>query len=102
MEFQKGGLWRNWVGNQTCVPRYKAAPNDEAMLVEMVRKADALDLPIRCAGSGHSFTPVVGTGGLLLSLGAMRGLQNVDRERKRVTVMAGTRIGDVGRLLKGL
>jgi FAD-linked oxidoreductase len=72
------------------------------MLVDMIREADARDLPVRCAGSGHSFTPIVGTGGLLLSLAEMRGIQTIDEERKRVTVLAGTRIGDVGRLLKGL
>jgi FAD-linked oxidoreductase len=100
MAFEKGGLWRNWVGNQSCISRYKAAPDSEAMLVEMIREADARDLPVRCAGSGHSFTPVVGTGGLLLSLANLRGIQSVDRDRKRVTIGAGTRIGDVGRALK--
>ncbi len=102
MEFEKGGLWRNWVGNQSCVPRYKAAPGSEALLAEMVREADARDLNIRVAGSGHSFTPVVGTGGLLLSLVNMSGVLNVDRGKQHVTVAAGTRIGDLGRVLKEL
>lgn len=102
MQFEKGGLWRNWVGNQSCVPQYKAAPDSEALLAEMVQSADARDLQIRCAGSGHSFTPVVGTNGLLLSLASLCGVLDVDRERKRVTVAAGTRIGDIGRELKKL
>jgi len=100
MEFEKGGLWRNWVGNQSCVPRYRAAPESEAMLAEMVGVANRRGLNIRCAGSGHSFTPVVGTGGLLLSLGTMAGIRNIDMEKQRVTVAAGTRIGAVGNALK--
>jgi FAD/FMN-containing dehydrogenase len=100
MEFEKGGLWRNWVGNQSCISRYKAAPESEAQLAEMVAEADARDLNLRVAGSGHSFTPVVGTNGLLLSLANLRGVIDFDESRHRVTVAAGTRIGDVGRALK--
>ena len=52
------------------------------------------------AGSGHSFTPIVATSGLLLSLTNMQGLVRADLDRKRVVVRAGTRIGDIGRALK--
>jgi FAD/FMN-containing dehydrogenase len=100
MDFEKGGLWRNWVGNQSCISRYKGAPESEAQLAEMVAEADARDLNLRVAGSGHSFTPVVGTNGLLLSLANLRGVIDVDESRHRVTVAAGTRIGDLGRALK--
>jgi FAD/FMN-containing dehydrogenase len=100
MDFEKGGLWRNWVGNQSCISRYKAAPESEAQLAEMMAEADRRDLNLRVAGSGHSFTPVVGTNGLLLSLANLRGVIDVDESRHRVTVAAGTRIGDVGRALK--
>lgn len=100
MAFEKGGLWRNWVGNQSCISRYKASPESEAQLCEMVAQADAADLPVRVAGSGHSFTPVVGTTGLRLSLEKMKGVLAVEGEH--VTVAAGTRIGDVGRALKKL
>jgi len=100
MDFEKGGLWRNWVGNQSCIARYKAAPTQEAQLCEMVAEADRLDLNVRVAGSGHSFTPVVGTGGLLLSLAQMQGVSHVDTAQKRVTVAAGTRIHDLAIQLK--
>ena len=39
MDFEKGGVWRNWVGNQYCVSQYKAAPENEAELAELVREA---------------------------------------------------------------
>jgi FAD/FMN-containing dehydrogenase len=100
MLFEKGGIWRNWVGNQYCVPRYKATPSTEEELCEIVREADKQDLGVRVSGSGHSFTPVVATSGLLLSLANLRGILNVDHQRKQITVAGGTRISEVGKTLK--
>jgi len=102
MGLEKGGVWRNWVGNQYSVSQYKAAPTTEAELAELVHEAGKRDLPVRVSGSGHSFTPVVGTSGVLLSLANLRGVLDVDRERKRVTVAAGTRINEVGKSLKDM
>jgi FAD/FMN-containing dehydrogenase len=95
-----GGHWRNWVGNQSFIARHKAAPASEDELAALVYEASRRNLPVRVAGSGHSFTPVVATSGLLLSLAKMQGLVNVDADKKRVVVRAGTRIGDIGRALK--
>src|ERR1700733_2084466 len=95
-----GGHWRNWVGNQSFVARHKAEPSSEDELASLVREASRRNFSIRVAGSGHSFTPVVATSGLLLSLKNMQGLVTADLDRKRVVVRAGTRIGDVGRALK--
>ena len=97
-----GGHWRNWVGNQSFVARHTAEPGSESELVALVHEASRQDLPIRVAGSGHSFTPVVATSGLLLSLRNMHGLVSADLDRKRVVVRAGTRIGDIGRALKAI
>ena len=95
-----GGHWRNWVGNQSFIARHKAEPASEKELAALVREASRQNLPIRVAGSGHSFTPVVATSGLLLSLMSMQGLVSADVDRKRVVVRAGTKIGDIGRALK--
>lgn len=97
----EGGHWRNWVGNQDCIAAAKGLPSSEDELCEMVKTATSMDLNVRCAGSGHSFTAVVPTSGLLLSLSEMRGVHSIDHERKRVTVAAGTTINELGRYLKG-
>jgi len=97
-----GGHWRNWVGNQSFVARHKGEPASEDELAALVSQASRENLGVRVAGSGHSFTPVVATPGLLLSLKNLQGLVGVDRERKRVTVRAGTKIGDIGRALKAI
>ena len=95
-----GGHWRNWVGNQSFVARYKGEPASEDELAALVREAARQGLGVRVAGSGHSFTPVVATSGLLLDLKNMQGLAGADLARKRVTVRAGTKIGDIGRAVK--
>ena len=100
MALEKGGLWRNWVGNQYCVPQYKASPASEDELRELVRESDKRDLPLRAVGSGHSFTPVVATAGLLVSLAEMKGVRGIDRDKKQIEVAAGTRINEVGKVLK--
>ncbi|MBD9567671.1 D-arabinono-1,4-lactone oxidase [Ensifer sp. ENS08] len=97
---QAGGHWRNWVGNQSCIVRHRGAPESEAALAEMVRDATAQGLNVRCAGSGHSFTPVALTSGLQLTLSSMQGVVNIDSTRKRVAVKAGTTINQLGKVLK--
>ncbi len=97
-----GGHWRNWVGNQSFVARHMGEPASEDELAAMVAQAAREHLPVRVAGSGHSFTPVVATSGLLLSLKAMQGVVGADLTRKRVAVRAGTKIGDIGRALKSM
>ena len=74
----RGGHWRNWVGNQSFIARHKAEPGSEDELAALVQEASRQNLPIRVAGSGHSFTPVVATSGLLLSLENMQGLVSAD------------------------
>ncbi|KQX54262.1 MULTISPECIES: D-arabinono-1,4-lactone oxidase [unclassified Ensifer] len=97
---QAGGHWRNWVGNQSCIVRHRGAPESEAALAEMVREATAQGLNVRCAGSGHSFTPVALTSGLQLTLSSMQGVVNIDSTRKRAAVKAGTTINQLGKVLK--
>lgn len=97
-----GGHWRNSVGNPSFIARHKGAPASEDELAAMVAQAARENLPVRVAGSGHSFTPVVATSGLLLSLEAMQGVVGADLARKRVAVRAGTKIGDIGRALKAM
>ncbi|OCO98346.1 MULTISPECIES: D-arabinono-1,4-lactone oxidase [unclassified Ensifer] len=97
---QAGGHWRNWVGNQSCIVRNRGAPESEAALSEMVREATSQGLNVRCAGSGHSFTPVALTSGLHLTLSSMQGVVNIDQTRKRVAVKAGATINQLGKVLK--
>ncbi len=92
IELPAGAHWTNWVGNRSCDPAHSAAPRDEQEVAALVRAAGERRLPIRVAGTGHSFTPVVATDGLMLDLSALDGVVGVDADRRRATALAGTQI----------
>lgn len=100
MELPRGGHWRNWVGNQSFVAEHMASPQSEDEISALVHAATSQGKSVRCAGSGHSFTPVVATSGLLMSLQNYQGITHIDQQRKRVSVKAGTRLNTITRFLK--
>ena len=88
--------WTNWVGNQSFSPAERAAPTSEDEVATLVADAALRGLPVRVAGAGHSFTPVVATDGLLLDLGGLGGIRSIDASRRRVVVGPSTTIGEFG------
>lgn len=64
-----------------------------------VQAALAHNLQIKAVGAGHSFTGVAVAPGVLLELDDMQGLVSVDSDRARVTLLAGTRLHRIPRLL---
>ena len=70
--------WTNWVGNHTCTPAETAAPSGEDEIASLVAGAAARGLKVRVAGAGHSFTPIVGTDGLLLDLRGLPRIRHID------------------------
>src|SRR3954468_4334181 len=67
--------WANWSGAQTCSPRQELHPGSEAEIAEIVKRGDG---PVRVAGTGHSFTDIVLTDGVLLHLDRMASLTRVE------------------------
>lgn len=94
-----GAAWSNWSGNVTCQPRRIVAPADEDDLRTAVRGAAREGLAVRVAGTGHSFTPLVATDGLLLTLSRWTGIESHDPSRGTVTVRGGTTLHDLGEAL---
>ncbi len=88
--------WQNWAGNITCQPREIVRPRDEAEIVEALARAETQDLSVRVAGSGHSFTPLVATDGMLFDLSLLQGIARLEPENSRAWVRAGTRLADLG------
>lgn len=88
--------WTNWGGNQSCTPAFTVRPTTEQEVVDVVRFAIREGLPVRAVGSGHSFTPIVQTGGILVETDALTGLTGVDTARHRVRLRGGTKIEDIG------
>ncbi|WP_328548280.1 D-arabinono-1,4-lactone oxidase [Streptomyces platensis] len=84
------GPWRNWAGNVTARPTRSVAPASTEELAAAIRTAASDRLTVKAAGTGHSFTPVAATDGLLIRPERMTGVRTVDREAGTVTVAAGT------------
>ena len=102
-ESESSGLsWSNWAGSVRCTPRELARPATEEALVSLVRAADTQSCHVRVAGSGHSFTPLVETDGILVSLDDYAGIESYDRDVLQATVRAGTKLHDLGEPLLAL
>ncbi len=85
--------WTNWAGDQVCAPQRIARPATEDELAEVVRGAER----IRVAGSGHSFTDVACTDGVLVDLSRMDRV--LDQDGELVTVQAGISLHELGEQL---
>ena len=85
-------MWRNWSGEQACLPARTALPRSTAEVAEEVRRAGAAGHVVRVAGAGHSFTDAVVTDGTLVSLDLMHDVLDVDRASGLVRVQAGIRL----------
>lgn len=83
--------WSNWSGSVTCTPQTVAMPTAETTLANHVKAAGET---VRVAGSGHSFTPLCASNGVLLSLDGLQGL--VTTYQETATFWAGTKLYAVG------
>jgi FAD/FMN-containing dehydrogenase len=88
--------WSNWAGNQQCAPQWILHPSTEAEVQDAVTGAVSQGLGVRVVGSGHSFSPLSVTDGVILFLDRMTGVTAIDADRHRVTLSAGTTIRQMG------
>jgi L-gulonolactone oxidase len=85
--------WTNWAGEQVCAPERIARPADERELAGVVRQSKRL----RVAGSGHSFTDIACTDGVLVDITRMKRVLGQDGEL--VTVEGGITLHELGKEL---
>ncbi|MGW0334232.1 D-arabinono-1,4-lactone oxidase [Streptomyces sp. NPDC003011] len=85
----KNGTWRNWGGNVAARPAREVTPASVDELADAVRKAAADGLRVKAVGSGHSFSSVAATDGVLICPQLLTGIRAIDRESMTVTVEAG-------------
>jgi L-gulonolactone oxidase len=86
--------WANWAREQRCAPERIERPKSEAELVEAVARADR----VKVAGSGHSFTDIACTDGVMVDMSSMNRVLAVDGDE--VTVEAGITLQDLGEELR--
>lgn len=94
-----GGTWQNWARSVKIRPASVERPRTAEGVQRAVQAAIAHDLQIKAVGAGHSFTGIAVAPGVLLELDDMQGLVSVDSDRRRVTLLAGTRLHRIPRLL---
>ncbi|KAB8192146.1 FAD-binding protein [Nonomuraea phyllanthi] len=87
----------NWARNQSGTPAEVRTPASADDVVRAVRDAAASGRRVRMVGTGHSFTGVALTDGVMLRPGALTGVTSWAGDR--VTVLAGTPIRVLNELL---
>ncbi len=91
--------WKNWSGLVKCRPKELLQPTSLDELAEIVRSHAESGRSLRVVGSGHSFTPIVATNSTMICLKNLQGIETVDRENYEATVLPGTKIYTLGKLL---
>lgn len=94
-----GGTWQNWGRTEKIRPQLVEYPSTVEAVRRSVRSAAARGRQVKAVGAGHSFTGIAVAPGTLLELTELQGIVEVDRERSRVRMLAGTRLHRIPALL---
>ena len=86
--------WTNWARQQRCAPERIENPRSEEELVRALTGARR----VKVVGSGHSFTDIACTDGVLVDPSLMQGVLSV--EGNEVTVEAGIALNQLGEELR--
>jgi len=92
-------VWRNWAGDQQCMPAAVERPASVTELRDAVGRAVESGRPVRAAASGHSFTDIACTDGVMLRMERMNRVLEVDRGAALAKVEAGIVIRDLSEAL---
>src|SRR5581483_1703518 len=91
--------WHNWSGSVQSRPREIVKPESIEALAQAIGAYGRDGRHVRVVGAGHSFTPLVQTDDVLLSLDQLQGIESFDEARQTATVLAGTRLKALGEAL---
>ncbi|MFF0448147.1 D-arabinono-1,4-lactone oxidase [Streptomyces sp. NPDC004609] len=91
--------WRNWAGNITARPAREVSPASPEEVVDAVRRAAEDGLTVKTVGTGHSFTAIAATGGVLIRPDLLTGIRAIDRTAMTVTVESGTPLKRLNQVL---
>ncbi|HEY6331133.1 MAG TPA: D-arabinono-1,4-lactone oxidase [Blastocatellia bacterium] len=91
--------WSNWSGSVSCNPKEIVYPQRLDELTDLVVETGRIGRHIRVAGAGHSFTRLVESEDIIVSLDRLSGIVSADETQSRATVWAGTHLKDLGESL---
>ncbi|WP_348788273.1 D-arabinono-1,4-lactone oxidase [Leifsonia sp. NPDC080035] len=95
-----GGVWRNWGRSESIRPQRVERPSSAEAVQRAVAAAAKQGMRVKAVGAGHSFTGIAAAPGVQLDLEALSGVLDVDLERGRVRLAAGTHLHQLPRLLR--
>lgn len=95
----QGERWQNWSGSVSAQPRQVVKPGSINELKQRIGVYARDGRHVRVVGSGHSFTPLVQSDDVLMSLDNLQGIQSIDAERGVVSVLGGTKLKLLGERL---
>jgi L-gulono-1,4-lactone dehydrogenase len=91
--------WRNWAGDQVCRPAAIERPASREELVEVVTRAGGAGKRIRASASGHSFTDIALTDGVMVRLDRLDRVLDADPSSGLVRVEGGIVLRGLNRRL---
>jgi FAD-linked oxidoreductase len=91
--------WSNWSGSVKSTPIEVIKPRSVDELTCLIGEYGRTGRRVRVVGAGHSFTPLVQTSDILISLDDIQGIESIDTEHNTVTVFGGTRLKQLGEQL---
>jgi FAD-linked oxidoreductase len=94
--------WRNWAGDQACMPAVIERPHSRDELTAAVRRAAETGGTVRVAGSGHSFTEAAMTDGVMVRIEALNRVLDASPSSGLVKVEAGIVLADLNERLDDL
>lgn len=95
-----GDTWENWGRSARVRPVRVERPSSVEAVQRAVVSAVQHGLRVKAVGAGHSFTGIAVAPDVLLDLSDLRGVRDVDRERMRVRIFAGTRLYQIPGMLR--
>lgn len=91
--------WKNWSEIVLSYPESIHYPTSIEDVLKIIHVCQTNGKGLRVVGAGHSFTPLVATTDLLISLDRLTGIDSIDKNNNRVTLWAGTSIKETCTLL---
>lgn len=88
--------WSNWSGKLTARPAAIHHVKTDADAAAVAAQAAATGTVVRSVGTAHSHYPLVPTDGIIVDVSGLNGLVQVDADRRRARVRAGTTVHALG------
>jgi FAD/FMN-containing dehydrogenase len=84
-------MWQNWGRSERARPLRVERPASVEAVQRSIEAAKRNGMTVKPIGAGHSFSGIAVATDVLMELDDLTGLIDVDRERRRVRLYAGTR-----------